>query len=233
MARKKAARRRNLYSKRSVSIEALIALAEQRLDSDEAKKSLDNYVASVSPGTIGANKLVRAADVIEDEDLLLDLVRKGFLEAFESHTLQRRILDDAIEVAGEEAERQAAIDWSRPDDNYPNAWIVAESGSAMAVNGEFMGDDDKVPERPQGYVFTNFGGAIPIAEVVLDPTSLAPGVARRLGVSGSTIEKRIGEILLEGNPEGLQVSVSGETEIWMNQDAVGQEVDFEISESAL
>lgn len=232
MARRKpTARRRNSDSKRNVSVEVLIALAEQRLDSPEARKAFDEHVSSTSPGTIGAVKLVRAADAIEDEDLLLDLARKGFLEAFDSHTLRRRVLDEANDALDDHADRKAAQGWSSPDDNYPDAWTIAEFGSSVAVNGELLGDDDRVPERPDGYVLTNFGGSITATEVILDPRLIAPDVASRLNVTGSELEKKIGDILAEGSPGGVPVSVSGETEIWMDPAKLGEVevVDFEAS----
>lgn len=232
MARRKpTARRRNSDSKRNVSVEVLIALAEQRLDSPEARKAFDEHVSSTSPGTIGAVKLVRAADAIEDEDLLLDLARKGFLEAFDSHTLRRRVLDEANDAVDEHADRRAAQGWSAPDENYPDAWTIAEFGSSVAVNGELLGDDDKIPERPDGFVLTNFGGSIPETEVTLDPRAIAPDVASRLNVSGRDIEKKIGDVLAEDNPGGIPVSVSGETEVWMDPDKLEsvEVVDFEAS----
>ncbi len=215
MARKKPVRRKNAEPRRNVSVDELIALAEQRLDSEDAKKAFEDHVTASTPGTVGAAKLVTAADAIEDEDLLLDLARKGFMEALRSHTMRRRINDDASDALDTVANNQAAEAWSSPDDRYPGAWIVAEFGDSLAVNGELLNDDDKVPERPNDFVLTDRGGRVPTTEEIVDPKAIARTVASNIGVPSG--EQIVEEILRKENPHGIPVSVSGETEVWMKE----------------
>ena len=239
IARLAAARLRAGYAddgKRNVSVDDIIALAEQRLDSEEAKKAFDDFISSVSQGTIGAAKLVTAADMIEDEELLLELVRKGFLEALQSHTMRRRIADEARDALEEVANNQAAVGWSSPDDRWPDAWTVAEFGEAIAVNGTLLNDDDRVPEKPANYVLTNRGGRVPTTEEIVHPTAISGAVLRGLGVSVSGADKIVVDILSEDNQHGIPTSVSGETEVWMSEtsakdERVGfaEEADFDLS----
>lgn len=210
--------------RRNVSVEELIALAEQRLDSEDAKRAFEEHVAASRPGTVGAAKLVTAADAIEDEDLLLDLARRGFMEALRSHAIQRRINDDASDALEAVANIQAAERWSSPDDRYPDAWIVAEFGDALGVNGVLLNDDDKVPERPSDFVLTDHGGRVPTTEEIIDPRTIAKTVASSIGIPDG--EQIIEEILRKKNPGGIAVSVGGETEVWMKE--VADEEEFPV-----
>lgn len=240
-AQKKPARRKNIDAapgmmdavrayvggerKRNVSVDELIALAEQRLDSEDAKKAFEDHVARATPGTVGAAKLVTAADAIEDEDLLLDLARRGFLEALRSHTLRRRINDDASDALEHVANNQAAETWSSKSDQYPDAWILAEFGDALAVNGVLLNDDDKVPPRPDDFVLTDHGGRVPTTEEIIDPRSIARAVASSIGFPDG--EQVVEEILRKENPHGIPFSVGGETEVWMKE--VADESDEELA----
>jgi len=215
---------------RNVSVEDLIALAEERLDSEAARKSFEALVSRMKPGTVGAAKLVTAADALEDEDLLLDLARKGFLEALRSHTMRHRIVEEARDAVEDVANRQAAVGWSSPDDRFPDAWTIAEFADAIAVNGAILNDDDKIPDRPENYVLTNHGGRVPAAEEVVHPASIASAVRMALGVETPGSERMIDEILDEVSPNGIPVSVSGETEVWMDPRGTEEGAgDFDLS----
>lgn len=241
MARKKpgkAVRRKNETTalvriqdakQRNVSVKDLAALAEGRFDSGEAAAAFEEKVASYRPGTVGAAKLVTAADALEDEDLLLGLAGRGILEALRSNTMRQRIADEVLQlrddgVLQDVANAQAAVGLSSPDE-YPGAWIIAEFGDAIAANGTLLNDDDKIPDRPESFVLTDRGGNVPDMIEYVHPTTIVGDVLRGLGVSGSDAEKIVLEVLLDEHQHGIPVRVSGTTEIWMDESVASQPAD--------
>lgn len=221
--RKTLAKKRNYAPSKNVSVDKLILLAESRFDSEADREAFESQVVRLTPGTVGAEKLVTAGDALEDGELLLELARRGFVESLRSLTLRARINDEVASVVSEIAECQAAVGWSSADERWPGAWIVAQFGDAIAVNGELLNDDDKTPERPEGYVVTDHGGDVPVSKEIVRTSDVIPSVLRALDVSAPGADAVLLEVLDDEYPHGIPVSVRGATEVWADEKDLGLE----------
>lgn len=130
--------------------------------------------------------------------------------------LREEILS-ALEIELErQANMDAALAWSTPGDElidrYGDVWVLADFDGHVAVNQELVGEDEDVPEPPEGYELSDEGGEIPTTEEAVALGAVVAEVARQTGAPRAEVERVARE---EGYGEMVSVSVSGEAEVYV------------------
>ncbi len=148
---------------------------------------------------------------------------RGFVEAVGSNTFAELIKEEAVKSAPPFARRQAAVRWSEPGERYKDAWMLAEFGDAVAVNGKLLSDDDVLPDRDKGYVMVTDPDDTVTSEEQITLETLAQTVAERLGVPNMRDEVLASLQMSEGFQHGVFAKVLGRTEVWLPKDQAEDE----------
>lgn len=182
----------------------------------EGGDPLSQLLKTVKPDTPLALKVVRAADDLENTEALMTLLKAGVVEALTPELV--RELSKLVEpLLLEEANRKAATSWSTPsDDRDKKQWVLAEFGDAIAVNGDLVGDDQKIPTPPDDWEPSDIGGRVPVTEIEVSLDGIVRSMAKDLGLPKGVltpVEDALGRALR--SPSNLAyITVSGETEIY-------------------
>lgn len=182
----------------------------------EGGDPLSQLLKTVKPDTPLALKVVRAADDLENTEALMTLLKAGVVEALTPELV--RELSKLVEpLLLEEANRKAATSWSTPsDDRDKKQWVLAEFGDAIAVNGDLVGDDQKIPTPPDDWEPSDIGGRVPVTEIEVSLDGIVRSMAKDLGLPKGVltpVEDALGRALR--SPSNLAyIMVSGETEVY-------------------
>lgn len=181
----------------------------------EGGDPLTQLLKTVNTDTPLAIKVVRAANDLDNTDVLMTLLKAGVVEALTPDLV--RELNKLVEpLVEEEANRKAAQAWSTPAEG-EKQWVLAEFGDAIAVNGDLLGDDDTIPTAPADWEPSSQGGTVPTTEEEVSLEGIVRSLAKDLGLPKSVlqpVEDALGRVARSAS-NLVYVSVSGETEIYV------------------